>query len=348
MRLLRLTILLLAFFNHLASAQEPAANEAGPSISAWRAVLEPGRLHSRPEIEPVQAGFAISAASFAYPSWSFSTDWLLYDPASDSWSSYVPSPEPSRRVNISQFSLAYPELADMFPAEAEPGIQFIDGGRRAVFLVDAGESLADHWRYFGVKILDLATGASEKLNLWTCWGVPHADAIVWEFPEDKLIVSCHMLVWLDGSSIRQEWMSAYIGQDEVRQLHLLATSPDNRYWILRERFWYDPWHGDYLLVDRQTGWTTVLLWRDWRIPYHAIVWLSDTTFIVNEGDSVMHFDTETYERRLALEDEIWALPDEPAYSQPPYLSRDGQWLLVPTEGGGLMLRNVFDALGIRP
>lgn len=236
----------------------------------------------------------------------------------------------------------------MFPADAEPGIQFVAGDSKAVFLVDAGENLADHTDYFGVKIIDLDTGVDSKLNIWSCWGVRHSDAIVWEFPEEDLVVSCDMLVWHDGDSIRKEWMSAYIGRGENSMLHLLSTSPDNRFWILRERFWYDPWYGDYLLYDRLTGWTTVLLWRDWGIPFHA-VWLSDSTLLVNEGDFIMLFDTESYERRYALEQELLALPDAPARRWlGPYLSSDGQWLLVSTEGGGLVLRNVFDALGIHP
>lgn len=347
MRLLHFIMLLFLFVIGAVCAQEPAAADSDSFLGQWRTVLEPGTLDNRPDIVPTDGGFAISAASFAYASWSFSSDWFLYNPASGSWSSYVPPREPSQRVNISQLGYIFPEVADMFPADAEPEIQFVDGESKAVFLVDAGRSIVDNSDYFGVNILDLATSAVTKLNLWTCWGVPRSNAIVWEFPEEKLIASCGMLVWLDGDSIREEWISEYIGGGESSMLHLVSTSPDNRFWILRTRYWHDPWYGHVYLYDRQTGWTTILLWRDYRIPHHPVVWFSDSTLIVNEGDFVLHFDTEDYQRRTALADELLALPDEPAYAKPPYLSLDGQWLLVFTERGGLVLRSVFDALGIR-
>ena len=110
-------------------------------------------------------------------------------------------------------------------------------------------------------------------------------------------------------------------------LHLLYTSPDNRYWILRERSWYPPRHGDTYLYDRRTGWTTVLLWGDQRRPYDFAAWLSNSSLIVNEGDYLMHFDTESYERRYALAERTTeTLPDPSAYcvAQVPTCPRDGQ------------------------
>ena len=346
MRFLLLAIILFPFAFQVASAQEPAVDFTDPSLRGWRTVLEPGTLETRPDIVTVDSGFAISAESFIDPIPSFNSDWLFYDPASERWSSYGVPHEPSQRVNINHLQYLHPEIANMFPEDAEPEIQFVDGDRKAVFLVDAGENLADHTYYFGVKFIDLATGVVTKLNIWSCWGVRRSDAIVWEFPDENLIVSCDMLIWHDGDSIRKELMSSYIGQGSPSMLHLLSTSPNNRYWILRERFHYDPWYGDYYLYDRQTGWTTILLWRDWRMPYHVAVWLSDSTLVVNEGDFVMYFDTEDYEHRLALADELRELPDAPAHWLTTYLSLDGQWLLVPTEGGGLVLRNVFDSLSL--
>ena len=347
MRFLLLTILLFAFAIQAASGQENTTELVNTSLNGWRTVLEAGALEKRPDIVAVDGGFAVSAYSFIDPSWYFDSEWLLYEPASGRWSSYGDPHEPSQLANLDELNFVYPEIAHMLPANAEPGIQLVDGGSKAVFLVDAGENLADHNHYFGVNIIDLATGAVTKFNLWSCRGMRHSDAIVWEFPEENLIVSCDMLIWYDGDSLRREWIGSYLGQDYPASLHLLSTSPDNRFWILRERFWLDPWYGDTYLYDRQTGWTTVLLWHDRRRPYNFAAWLSDSILIVNEGDYLMHFDTESYERRYALEDELLALPDPSAYWwRGPYLSGDGQWLLVFTEGGGLVLRNVFDALAI--
>ena len=347
MRFLLLLVPFLTFLVQAANAQAPAAEYANSGTNEWRTVLAPGALESRPEIIPVEAGFAVSANSFHDPPESINSDWLIYDPSSDRWASYGDPREPSQLVNINDLREVQPEIAKLFPADAEPGIQFVDGDDKAVFLLDAGENLADHSYYFGVTLLDLATGVITKLNIWSCWGLRFSDAIVWEFPEENLIVSCDMLVWLDGDSIRTEWISEYMGQDGISMLHLLSTSPDNRYWILRERFWYDPWYGDIYLYDRQTGWITVLLWGDWGMGYNIAAWLSNTTLIVNEGDYVMLFDTESHERRFALEDELLSLPDHQARTWlGPYLSRDGQWLLVFTGTGGLLLHNVYAALGI--
>ena len=347
MRFMLAVMLYVSFIVQAAHAQAPAAARADGGISQWRTVLAPGALVSRPKIVPLEAGFAMSAESFIEPPGSFNSDWILYDPARDRWSSTGDPLAPSQLVNINILKYLEPEMANMFPADAEPGIQFIDGDTMAVFLVDAGENLADHRHYFGVNIVDFSTGVSTKLNIWSCWGLRHSDAIVWEFPEENLIVSCDMLVWLDGDSIRWEWISSYLGQDRISMLHLLSTSPNNRYWILRENFYYDPWYGDTYLYDRRTGWITVLLWSDRGMGYNIAAWTSDSTLIVNEGDYVMYFDTESYERRFALEDELLALPDPQTHTWlGPYLSRDGQWLLVFTDKGGLMLRNVFDALGI--
>lgn len=347
MRFMLAAILYIALFIQVAQAQALAAANDDRGISAWRTVLAPGALEGRPAVVPVESGFAIWADAFIDPPWSFNSDWVLYDPASDRWSSAVDPRKPSQLVNISNFVSLQPEMATMFPNAAEPGIQFVDGDRRAVFLADAGENLADHRRYLGVKHVDLETGLITKLNIWYCWGLLYSDAIVWEFPEENLIVSCDMLVWLDGDSIHTEWISDYIGQDRISMLDLLSTSPDNRYWILREHFYYDPWYGDVYLYDRQTGWITVLLWRDWGISYNIAAWTSDSTVIVNEGNYVMYFDTESYERRFALEDELSALADPQTRSRlNSNLSRDGQWLLVVTDTGGLVLRNVYAALGI--
>jgi len=348
MRFLLSTFFLVAFAFQVVSGQEPAAEYVSSSLSGWRTVLEAGALVDRPDIVTVdEGGFAISADSFVDPTRFFDSEWILYDPNTDRWSNYGGKHEPSQLVNLDQLSLVYPDISRMLPSDAEPGIQLVDRGSKAVFLVDAGENLADHTHYFGVNVIDLATGAVTKTNIWSCWGLRHSDDLVWEFPKENLIVSCYMLIWYDSDPIRTEWISAYIGQGSRGMLHLLSTSPDNRYWILEERFWYDPWYGDTYLFDRKTGWITVLLWRERGRVYNRAAWLSDSTFIVNEGDYVMHFDTGSFDRRYALADELVALPDSSAYWWlGPYLSRDGQWLLVFTEGGGLVLRNVFDALAI--
>ena len=139
MRLLRFIMLLFLFVIGAVCAQEPAAADSDSFLGQWRTVLEPGTLDSRPDIVPTDGGFAISAASFEDPGWYFDSDWVFYDPASDSWTSFVPPREPSQRVNISQLSYFFPDIADMFPGDAEPEVQFVDGESKAVFLVDAGE-----------------------------------------------------------------------------------------------------------------------------------------------------------------------------------------------------------------
>ena len=62
----------------------------------------------------------------------------------------------------------------------------------------------------------------------------------------------------------------------------------------------------------------------------------------------MHFDTEDYQRRTALADELRALPDRTGLCETDHISHwmDSGCLYI-TKRGGLVLRSVFDALGIR-
>ena len=341
-----ISILLFALAVHITGAQEHAEFKLQASFSDWEVVLEAGTLERWPDIVPVDGGFAVAADSFEDPSWYFDSEWVRYNPETGRWSTYEFPPEPSSLVDIDHKSIARLDIAGLFPDEPDLNFQLVDGGKKVVFLRHVGEMLFDHHVDKVVVIVNPADNTVERLNLWMCHGPQYSEDIVWDFPEDNLSVSCDLLIWHEGDSHHTQTMSDYIGKGRgPSMLHLLSTSPDNRFWILRERFYGDPWFGDHFLYDRQTGLTTVLLWQDRAIPFDFIVWLNNSAVIVNEGDYVLYFDAKSHERRELLVDELLELSEAPSSLLRPRLSVDGQWLLVATKEGELLLRNVFDALG---
>ena len=338
-----LTILLLTLSLQVAFAQEQAKTAAA-SMSGWETVLPAGTLQQRPDIVAVDGGFAVPLASFTYPGWRFQSAWLLFDPVNGSWSDYEFPLLKSPLLEIDDNPVARLDIAGLFPDDPGLKFQLVDGGKKAVFLLHAGEMLFDHSHYDGVAIVNPADRTVERLNLWMCHGPPNSKAIVWEFPEQNLSVSCDLLIWHEGDSYRTETISEYVGQDGDSMLHLISHSLDHRYWILRERYYYDPWYGDYYLYDRHTGLTTVLLWADWGKPQaYLVVWLSSSSLLVNNGHYVLYLDLTSGDRRELLLDEISALPGE-GWHREPRLSIDGRWLIVARDDGSLLLRNVFDAL----
>ena len=336
-----LTILWLTLSLQVTFAQEQAETAAAP-ISGWDSVLPAGTLEQRPDIVAVDGGFAVSLASFEYPGWRLHPDWMLFDPVSGAWSDYEFPPVEAPMLDLDDNPVARLDIAGLFPDDPGLKFQLVDGGKKAVFLLHAGEMLFDHTHYDGVAIVNPADRTVERLNLWMCHGPPNSKAIVWDFPEQNLSVSCDLLIWHEGDSIRTQPIHDYIGQGEPAMLHLISHSPDHRYWILRERYYYDPWYGDYYIYDRHTGLTTILLWRLWRKPQaYLVVWLSNASILLNAGQYVLYVDMANDQRRELLRDEISTLPGSYRETR---LSTDGRWLLVATDDGSLLLRNVFDAL----
>lgn len=345
MRFLLSTLFLVAFAFQVVSAQEPAAEYVSVSLSGWRTALPAGTLERQPDIVVVDGGFAIAAESFIDPRWRFDSAWVILDPVKDNWSDYEFPPVESPLLELDDNPVVRLDIAGLFPDDPGLKFQLVDGGKKAVFLLHAGELLSDHTHYDGVAIVNPADRTVERLDLWMCYGPRNSETIVWDFPDENLSVSCSLLIWYEGDSYRVESTSQHIGRDWPSMLHLLSTSPDRRYWILRERYYYDPWYGDYYLYDRQTGLTTVLLWASWRIPYHFVVWLDESSMIINEGDFILFLDAATGERQVLLEDEIQEIAQYSPYYLQLQMSADGQWLVASTDDGSLLLRNVFDALG---
>ena len=340
-----LAILWLALAAYAGFAQEPAV--ATTPNSGWATILPAGTLEQQPKIVVADGGFAVAAESFKDPSWRFDSPWVLLDPATRIWSDYEFPAVESPLLELDDNPIARLDIAGLFPDDPGLKFQLVDKGRKAVFLLHAGELLADHTRYDGVVIVNPAKRTVERLDLWICHGPRNSGAIVWDFPEQNLSVSCSLLIWYEGDSYRIQNTSEYIGQDWPSMLHLLSTSPNNRYWILRERYYYDPWYGDYYLYDRQTGITTILLWADWQVPYHFVVWLDESTVIVNEGHFILLYDAATGERRKLLEDELQEIAEYSPYYLQLQMSSDGNWLVATTDDGSLLLHNISEAMARR-
>ncbi|MYD11215.1 MAG: hypothetical protein F4X02_14390 [Chloroflexi bacterium] len=339
-----LAILWLVFSAAAGFAQEQAVITT-PPISGWTTILPAGTLEQQPEIIVADGGFAVAADSFVDESWYFDSPWVLLNPATGEWSDFEFPAVESPLLELDDNPIARLDIAGLFPDDPGLKFQLVDNGRKAVFLLHAGELLADHARYDGVVIVNPAARTAERLDHWMCRGPRNSGDIVWDFPEENLSVSCSLLIWYEGDSYRIQNTSEYIGQNWPNMLHLLSTSPDNRYWILRERFYYDPWYGDYYLYDRDTGITTILLWADWGVPYHFVVWLDASTLIVNSGHFILFLDAVTGERRKLLEDELEDLAAYSPFYPQLQMSSDGQWLVTTTDDGSLLLRSLSEAMG---
>ncbi|MCY4061982.1 MAG: hypothetical protein OXG53_06420 [Chloroflexi bacterium] len=345
MRFLLSTFFLVAFAFQVVSAQEPAAEYVSRSLSGWRAVLDAGALDDRPDIVAVDDGFALAVDSLQYPWLRPESAWLFLDPASGEWSQYEFPPVESPLLDLDDNAVARLDIAGLFPDEPGLKFQLVDGGEKVVTLFHAGEMLFDHQRYDGVVIVNPAKKTVQRLNVWLCYGPPRSGLIVWDFPEQDLSVSCDFLIWHEGDSSRLQPMHEFIGMETEAALILISHSPDNRYWVLRNFPHYNHGaSGDYYVYDRQTGLTTVLLWSLMYKPQRELViWLDDSSLLVNAYSYILYVDLETGQRHELLNDEIMAQPYD--YYIQTWLSLDGQWLLIAPADGSLLLRNVFDALG---
>ena len=347
MRFLLRTLFLFAFAIHAASAQEPTAElTTQRSVSGWRTALPADTLEGRPDIVAVDGGYAVAAHSFIGPSWFFDTAWLYLDPVSGEWSDYEFPKADSPLLDLDDNPVARLDIAGLFPDDPGLKFQLVDGGKKVVTLFHAGETLFDHQRYDGVVIVDPAKRTVQRLNVWLCYGPPRSGLIVWDFPEQDLSVSCDFLIWHDGDSSRLQPMHEFIGMAGEAALILISHSPDHRYWVLRT---FSPYNygasGDYYVYDRQTGLTTVLLWSlSFKPQRELVIWLDDSSLLVNAYSFILYLDMATGQRQELLKDEIMALPYD--YYIQTWLSLDGQWLLIAPEDGSLLLRNVSDALGI--
>ena len=346
MRLSLMSIVFLAFAINVVSAQESTAEYVNRSASGWRTVIEPGTLENRPDIVAVDGGFALAVDSFEYPRLRPESAWVFLDPVSGEWSDYEFPKTDSPLLDLDDNPVARLDIAGLFPDDPGLKFQLVDGGKKVVTLLHAGEMLFNHQRYDGVVIVNPAKKTVQRLNVWLCYGPPRSGLIVWDFPDQNLSVSCDFLIWHEGDSIRLQPMHEFIGMAGEAALFLISHSPDHRYWVLRT---FSPYNygasGDYYVYDRETGLTTVLLWSIPLKPQRELViWLDDSSLLVIAHSYVLYLDMATGQRQELLNDEIMALPYD--YYIQTWLSPDGQWLLIAPEDGSLVLRNVFDALAI--
>ena len=147
MQLSLLSVLLFALACNVAGAQESQTESVHRSVSGWRTELEAGALEDRPDIIPVDGGVQPCLLIHSlHPTWFFDSDMRFwYDPVADRlvklWRS---TRSVTTREQWISLSFVYPDISRMLPTDAEPGIQLVDRGSKAVFLVDVGENLADH------------------------------------------------------------------------------------------------------------------------------------------------------------------------------------------------------------
>lgn len=337
-----LIIICLTIIVPVAVAQVETLTTAPPVDFGWDTVLPAGTLAQQPRVFAVDGGFAVAAESFIDPTQFFDSDWVLYNPQSGQWSNYAFASDESPLLDLDDNAIVRLDIAGLFPDDSGLKFQLIDGGRKAVSRLHAGEMLFDHNSYDGVMIINPARRTVERLDLWLCFGPPNTGLIVWDFPEQDLSVSCDLLIWHEGDSYRTQTMHDYIGQESPETLHLISHSPDHRYWVLREYRYYDTDSGIYYLYDRQAEFTTVLLWSQSHKPQRRlVVWLDNSSLLINAAGYVLFMDLANDQRRELLADEIHALPG--GYYRHTRLSIDGQWL-VATGDGGMYVRSVFDTL----
>ena len=340
MRNLLLAALLFALALHAVSAQDPAAERAEHGFRGWKTVLEPGTLGRNPDIVPVEGGFAVSAESFADPTWIFDSEWVLYDPDTDTWSPLMQSPYSTVMVSIHDESVAHHQLANHLPEESTD-VQLVNGGTHAVFIQHPGWNPSHY--VWGIGIIDLSTYKITKLTYWGGSGQPQK--LVRDFPEENLIIGGDVLVWLDGDEVQKQWLDDYIVSSEFSDLGAVSISPDKRFWLLGADTIVRP---DYLtdaglLYDRETGELTALFAGDWGIPsYQRSVWLDSRTLLINRRGHLLLVDAESGEQTKLMEAELLALHRVNPYNWH-HLSTDWQWLVAELyNDGGLLIHKVYD------
>ena len=340
MRFSPLAMLIFALALQSGSAQEPAAERACQQFCGWTTVLPPGTLRRNPEIVPVEAGFAVSAASFEDPAWYFDSDWVVYNPETDSWSPLMHSPYSSVMVSIHDESLAHHRLADRLPEESTE-VQIVNGGTHAVFIQHVyWDPDLYNWE---MSIIDLSTYEITELSNWGGFGQPQK--LVRDVPEENLLIAGDMLVWLDGGEVRIHWLDDYILTGEFRNLYLASTSPDMRFWLIGAETVPRPGYvtNASLLYDRMTGEYDILFAGDWGIPsYQRTLWLDNHTLLIHRSDHLLFVDAESREQTKLMEAELEALSRSNVYTWR-HLSTDWRWLLAELyNDGGLLIHKVYD------
>ena len=270
-----LTILLLAFWLHVAFAQERAEPDIAP-ISGWERVLPAGMLKPQPDIFAVDGDFAIAATSFVDSTRRFDTDWILYDPVTGGWSNYQFPPSERSLLDINEELLTLLDIADLVPDVPDVKYQLVDGGKKLAFLLP-DDDMFDEWSlYTSALIVDPASKTANTEYVWYCQGPPNAELVVWDFPDQNLSVICNTVIHHDGDSIRTERTFHFIGRNAPSALYLISHSPDHRYWIMREDEVFFDDSGNFYVYDRQTRQTTVMLWSLPHKPQRDFVFGSAT------------------------------------------------------------------------
>lgn len=342
MRFLPLTVLIFALAILSGSAQEPAAEFADSSFSGWETVLPAGTLQPQPDIIAVDGGFALAAASFVAQGARFDSTWLLYDPISHEWSKYEFSQATRDLLDLNEELLTLLDISELVPDDPRIKYQLVDAGRKLAFLIPSDDLFDGLGLYNDVLIIDPAAKTAELSYVWYCQGPPYAELVVWDFPEQAMSVICNAIFHHDGDSIRTERTFAFIGRFEQSALHLISHSPDHRYWILGEEdvFFEEP--GPFYVYDRQTGLSTVMLWRlRGRPGRDFVLWRNNYTLINHAGDYILYLDMAKRTRHELLRRELALLPGDAAYKTLT-LSTDGRWLLASSVDGSLFLRQVPD------
>ena len=344
MRFLIFTILLFVFAIQVTDAQEQSTETADRPYDGWKTVLDAGTLEPQPDIVVIDGGFVVAAESFEDPSRRFGSPWMLFDPVTGAWSDYETPPVKWSLLDLNEELLTLLNIADLVPDVPDVKYQLVDGGNKLAFLLP-DDDMYDEWSlYTSVLIVDPASKTANTEYVWYCQGPPLAELVVWDFPDQNLSVICNTVIHHDGDSIRTERTFDFIGRNAQSALYLISLSPNHRYWIMREDEVFFDDSGNFYVYDRQTRQTTVMLWSLPHKPQRDFVfWLSSSSLLTNAGEYILHLDLEDRTRRELMREELAALPGDAEFRQPT-LSTDGQWLLVASEDGSLLLGNVFAAI----
>ena len=314
------------------------------NMAAGRLSWKPGTLGRNAEVVPVEGGFAVSAESFEDPAWSFDSAWVLYSPETSVWSDYeFPQAEPAL-LDLNEELLTLLDIADLVPNDPRIKYQLIDGGAKLAFLLPHTDLFDGLSFYETVLIIHPATRSSTRTRTWFCQGPPSAELTVWDFPEQNLSVICNLMFRHDGKSFRTQRTHNFIGRNYPAAYQLVSHSPDHRYWIMREADFYSDNAGEFYVFDHQTGVSTVMLWnRSYKPQRDFVVWLDNATLLTNVGEYVLHLNMANRLRHEVFREELAQHADDPA-SLASWLSADGEWLLVASQDGLLLLGNVLAAL----
>ena len=243
-------------------------------------------------------------------------------------------------VSIHDESLAYHRLADRLPEESTE-VQIVNGGTHAVFIQHM------YWNpelyYWGMSIIDLSTYEITELSYWGGFGQPQE--LVQDFPDENLIITGDLLVWLDGGEVQKHWLDDYILTSEFRNLYLPSISPDMRFWLIVAETVPRPgvMTDAGLLYDRMTGEYDLLFVGSWGIHSdQRTLWLDNRTLLIHWSNHLLIVDAESGEQSKFMEAELEALDQLNLYTWR-HLSTDWRWLLAELyNDGGLLIHKVYD------